>query len=57
VVDPAGRLVGIVSRIDLLKMFLAVAAVEGVVRVVNRLGYEIVDLAPVAPEGLARPVP
>ena len=34
----------------------AVAAVEGVVRVVNRLGYETDDLAPVLPEGLARPV-
>jgi CBS-domain-containing membrane protein len=108
VVDAAGRLVGIVSRVDVLKMFLrsdedlyqeivedvifgdlfmspnrfdvhvkdgvvvlqgqcerrsliptvvrAVAAVEGVVRVVNRLGYEIDDLGPVIPEGLARPV-
>ena len=108
VVDVVGRLVGIVSRVDLLKMFLrsdeelhqeivedvifgdlfmspnrfdvdvqdgvvvlqgqcerrslipsvvrAVASVEGVVRVVNRLGYEIDDLAPVIPEGLARPV-
>lgn len=108
VVDVVGRLVGIVSRVDLLKMFLrsdeelhheivedvvfgdlfmspnrfdvdvqdgvvtlqgqcerrslipsvvrAVASVEGVVRVVNRLGYEIDDLAPLIPGGLARPV-
>ena len=97
VVDPVGRLVGILSRVDLLKVFLrsdedlyreivddiifgelfmgpnrfdvdvhdgvvvlqgrcerrsliptvvrAVAGVEGVVRVENRLGYDIDDLA------------
>jgi CBS-domain-containing membrane protein len=108
VVDAVGRLVGIVSRVDLLKMFLrsdeelhqeivedvifgdlfmspnrfdvhvddgvvvlqgrcerrsliptvvrAVAAVEGVVRVVNRLGYDVDDLPPVMPEALVRPV-
>jgi hypothetical protein len=37
-------------------MVRAVAAVEGVVRVVNWLGYQIDDLAPILPEGLARPV-
>ena len=107
VVDAVGRLVGIVSRVDLLKMFLrsdeelhqeivedvifgdlfmgpnrfdvhvvdgvvvlqgrcerrsliptvvrAVAAVEGVVRVENRLGYDVDDLSPM-PEALAHPV-
>jgi CBS-domain-containing membrane protein len=108
VVDAAGRLVGIVSRLDLLKTFLrsdedlhreivedvifgdlfmapnrfdvhvqdgvvvlqgccerrslipvvvrAVAAVEGVVRVENRLGYEVDDLSSPLPESLARPM-
>jgi CBS domain-containing protein len=107
VVDAAGRLVGIVSRADLLKFFLrsdeelqqeivedvifgelfmgpsrfdvhvrdgvvvlqgccerrgliptvvrAVEDVEGVVQVVNRLGYEIDDLSSPVPESLARP--
>jgi CBS domain-containing protein len=107
VIDAVGRLVGIVSRVDLLKMFLrsdeelqkeivedvifddlfmapnrfdvnvldgvvvlqgscerrsliptvvrAVAAVEGVVRVVNRLGYDVDDLSPVRPDALVRP--
>ena len=106
VVDAAGRLVGIVSRVDLLRMFLrsdeelhqeivedvifgdlfmgpnrfdvhvedgvvvlqgrcerrsliptvvrAVAAVEGVVRVENRLGYDVDDLSQTMPEALAR---
>jgi CBS-domain-containing membrane protein len=106
VIDAVGRLVGIVSRVDLLKMFLrsdeelhqeivedvifgdlfmapnrfdvhvldgvvvlqgscerrsliptvvrAVAAVEGVVRVENRLGYDVDDLSPVRPEAFAR---
>lgn len=106
VIDAAGRLVGIVSRVDLLKMFLrsdeelhqeivedvifgdlfmgpnrfdvhvedgvvvlqgrcerrsliptvvrAVAAVEGVVRVENRLGYDVDDLSQTMPEALAR---
>jgi CBS domain-containing protein len=108
VIDAAGRLVGIVSRVDLLKMFLrsdeelhqeivegvifgelfmglnrfdvhvedgvvvlqgrcerrgliptvvrAVAAVEGVVRVENRLGFDLDDLSQTMPEALARPV-
>jgi CBS-domain-containing membrane protein len=108
VIDAVGRLVGIVSRVDLLKVFLrsdedlhqeivedvifgdlfmapnrfdvhvqdgvvvlqghcerrsliptvvrAVAAVEGVVRVVNRLGYDVDDLAPVLPDGLVGPL-
>jgi CBS-domain-containing membrane protein len=108
VIDAAGRLVGIVSRVDLLKMYLrsdeelhqeivedvifgelfmgpnrfdvhvedgvvvlqgrcerrglipmvvrAVASVEGVVRVENRLGYDVDDLSPMMPETLARPV-
>jgi hypothetical protein len=30
--------------------------VEGVVRVVNRLGYDVDDLSPMMPETLARPV-
>jgi CBS domain-containing protein len=107
VVDAGGRLVGIVSRPDLLKGFLrsdeelhgeivedvifgdlfmgpdrfdvhvkdgvvvlqgscerrslipvvvrAVAAVDGVVRVENRLGYDIDDLSSARPETLARP--
>jgi CBS domain-containing protein len=105
VADRAGRLLGIVSRVDLLKAFLrsdeelcreivedvifgelimgpdrfdvdvkdgvvvlqghcerrsliptvvrAVAAVDGVVGVVNRLGYDIDDLAPPVPAALA----
>jgi CBS domain-containing protein len=109
VVDPVGRLVGILSRVDLLKVFLrsdedlyreivddiifgdlfmgpnrfdvavhdgvvvlqgrcerrsliptvvrAVAAVEGVVRVENRLGYDLDDLSPVMPDALVRPRP
>ena len=109
VIDAVGRLVGIVSRVDLLKMFLrsdkelqeeivedvifgelfmgpnrfdvqvrdgvvvlqgrcerrsliptvvrAVAAVEGVVRVENRLGYDLDDLSPVMPDALVRPRP
>lgn len=107
VIDAAGRLLGIVSRSDLLKFFLrsdeelhqeivedvifgdlimapsrfdvhvqdgvvvlqgccerrsliptvvrAVEAVEGVVQVVNRLGYDIDDLSSPVPESLARP--
>lgn len=107
VVDAVGRLVGIVSRTDLLTSFLrsdeelqreivddviyddllmapsrfdvhvqdgvvvlqgccerrslipmvvrAVASVEGVVQVVNRLGYDIDDLSSPLPESLARP--
>jgi CBS domain-containing protein len=107
VIDAAGRLVGIVSRADLLKSFLrsdeelqqeieedvifgdlimapsrfdvhvkdgvvvlqgccerrsliptvvrAVEAVEGVVQVENRLGYEFDDLASPVPESLTRP--
>jgi CBS domain-containing protein len=107
VIDPVGRLVGIVSRADLLKSFLrsddelqqeieedvifgdlimgpsrfdvhvqdgvvvlqgccerrsliptvvrAVADVEGVVRVENRLGYELDDLASPLPQSLTRP--
>jgi CBS-domain-containing membrane protein len=107
VIDAEGRLVGIVSRADLLKSFLrsdeelqqeieedvifgdlfmapsrfdvhvrdgvvvlqgccerrsliptvvrAVEAVEGVVQVVNRLGYELDELASPVPESLARP--
>jgi CBS domain-containing protein len=107
VVNEVGRLVGIVSRVDLLKSFLrsdeelyqeivedvifgdllmgpnrfdvnvhdgvvvlqgscerrsliptvvrAVEGVEGVVRVVNRLGYDIDDLASPLPEALANP--
>jgi CBS-domain-containing membrane protein len=106
VIDAVGRLVGIVSRVDLLKTFLrsdeelqeeivedvifgdlfmapnrfdvhvrdgvvalqgrcerrsliptvvrAVAAVEGVVRVENRLGYDVDDLSPVRPDAFAR---
>jgi CBS domain-containing protein len=106
VIDAVGRLVGIVSRGDLLKMFLrsdeelqeeivedvifgdllmapnrfdvhvrdgvvalqgscerrsliptvvrAVAGVEGVVRVENRLGYDVDDLSPVRPDAFAR---
>jgi len=106
VIDAVGRLVGIVSRVDLLKTFLqsdeelhqeivedvifgdlfmapnrfdvhvrdgvvalqgrcerrsliptvvrAVAAVEGVVRVENRLGYDVDDLSPVMPDAFAR---
>jgi CBS domain-containing protein len=110
VVDDDGRLVGIVSRVDLLTSFLrsdeelcreivedvifgdlfmdphrfdvdvhdgvvvlqgfcerrsliptvmrAVAAVEGVVGVVNRLGYDLDDITPAFPvETFARPVP
>jgi signal-transduction protein with cAMP-binding, CBS, and nucleotidyltransferase domain len=109
VVDAGGRLVGIVSRVDLLKMFLrsdeelqeeivedvifgdlfmapnrfdvdvqdgvvvlqgrcerrsliptvvrALAGVEGVVRVENRLGYDLDDLSPVRPDALVRPRP
>jgi CBS domain-containing protein len=109
VIDAVGDLVGIVSRVDLLKMFLrsdeelhqeivqdvifgelfmgpnrfdvhvrdgvvalqgrcerrsliptvvrAVAAVEGVVRVENRLGYDVDDLSPVKPDALIRPRP
>jgi CBS domain-containing protein len=107
VIDAAGRLVGVVSRSDLLTSFLrsdeelhqeivedvifgdlfmapspfdvhvqdgvvvlqgccerrsliptvvrAVKAVEGVVQVVNRLGYELDDLSSPVPESLARP--
>jgi osmotically-inducible protein OsmY len=33
----------------------AVEAVEGVVRVVNRLGYDVDDLSPVRPDALVRP--
>jgi hypothetical protein len=33
----------------------AVEAVEGVVQVVNRLGYELDDLSSPVPESLARP--
>jgi osmotically-inducible protein OsmY len=106
VIDAVGRLVGIVSRVDLLKTLLrsdeelhqeivedvifgdlfmapnrfdvhvrdgvvalqgscerrsliptvvrAVAAVEGVVRVENRLGYDVDDLSPVRPDAFAR---
>ena len=105
-IDAAGRLVGVVSRADLLTSFLrsdeelhqeivedvifgdlfmapsrfdvhvqdgvvlqgccerrsliptvvrAVEAVEGVVQVVNRLGYELDDLSSPVPESLARP--
>ena len=32
----------------------AVAAVEGVVRVENRLGYDVDDLSPVMPDAFAR---
>jgi hypothetical protein len=32
----------------------AVAAVEGVVRVENRLGYDVDDLSPVRPDAFAR---
>jgi CBS-domain-containing membrane protein len=108
VINAVGQLVGIVSRVDLLKMFLrsdeelhreivedvifgdlfmgpnrfdvhvedgvvvlqgrcerrsliptvvrAVGAVEGVVRVENRLGNDVDDLSPTMPEALARPV-
>jgi CBS domain-containing protein len=108
VVDAVGRLVGIVSRVDLLKGFLrpdeelysvivedvifgdlfmapsrfdvhvqdgvvtlqgrcerrslipvvvkAVAAVDGVVRVENRLGYNVDDLSSPLPEPLVRPM-
>jgi CBS domain-containing protein len=108
VVDVVGRLVGIVSRVDLLRSFLrpdeelhreivedvifgdlfmapdrfdvnvqdgvvtlqgrcerrslirtvlrAVAAVDGVVRVVNRLGYDIDDLSSPPPGTRARPM-
>jgi CBS-domain-containing membrane protein len=104
VIEAAGRLLGIVSRSDLLKFFLrsdeelhqeivedvifgdlfmapsrfdvpvqdgvvvlqgccerrsliptVVRAVEGVVQVVNRLGYDIDDLSSPVPESLARP--
>jgi CBS domain-containing protein len=107
VVDAAGRLVGIVSRVDLLKGFLrsdeelrgeivedvifgdllmapdrfdvhvsdgvvvlqgrcerrsliptvvrAVAAVDGVVQVENRLGYDVDDLSPPPPRAVAPP--
>ena len=106
-IDAEGRLVGVVSRADLLTSFLrsdeelhqeivvdvifgdlfmapsrfdvhvqdgvvvlqsccerrsliptvvrAVEAVEGVVQVVNRLGYELDDLSSPVPESLARP--